>query len=75
MTKVEEQLTNLSTKTSLGNMSRIEHEHLLYCVKLFLRQIANVMTVVGLNVDVFVDAVMFMLATMLILMFMLIFNL
>ena len=71
MTKVEEQLTKLPTKTSLDNMSRIEHKHLPYPVKLSLRQIANVMSVV----DLFVDAVISMLATMLIFMFMLIFNL
>ena len=75
MTKVEEQLTKLPTKTSLDNMSRIEHKHLhYYPVKLSLRQIANVMSVVDLNIDLFVDAVIFMLATMLIFMFMLIFN-
>ena len=56
-------------------MSSIEHKHLPYRLKLFLRQIANVMSVVGLNIDLFVDAVIFMLATMLIFMFMLIFNL
>ena len=72
MTKVEEQLTKLPTKTSLDNMSRIEHKHLPYPVKLSLRQIANVMSVVDLNIDLFVDAVIFML--MLIFMFMLIFN-
>ena len=74
MTKVEEQLTKLPTKTSLDNMSRIKHKHLPYPVKLSLRQIANVMSVVDLNIDLFVDAVIFMLATMLIFMFMLIFN-
>ena len=73
MTKVEEQLTKLPTKTSLDNMSRIEHKHLPYPVKLSLRQIAYVMSVVDLNIDLFVDAVIFML--MLIFMFMLIFNL
>ena len=75
MTKVEEQLTKLPTKTSLDNMSRKEHKHSPYPVKLSLRQIANVMSVVDLNIDLFVDAVISMLATMLIFMFMLIFNL
>ena len=57
MTKVEEQLTKLPTKTSLNNMSKIENKHLPYPVKLSLRQIANVMSVVDLNIDLLVDAV------------------